>query len=53
VSAGVAPDRLANYHKLGSEVSRERADPLARRAAKAEIKARQRALRAMQKERGR
>jgi ribosome biogenesis GTPase len=53
VLPGIAPDRLANYHKLCREVSRDRADPLARRAAKAEIKARQRALRAMQKERGR
>ena len=53
VRSGVAPDRLANYHKLCREVSRDRADPLARQTAKAEIKSRQRALRAMQKERGR
>jgi ribosome biogenesis GTPase len=49
----VAPDRLANYHKLQREAARDRRDPLARNAAKAEMKARQRALRAMQKERGR
>ncbi len=53
VRAGVAPDRLANYHKLCREVSRDRAHPLARQAAKAEMKSIQRALRAMQKERGR
>jgi len=53
VRAGVAPDRLANYHKLCREVSRDRADLLARQTAKAGIKSRQRALRAMQKERGR
>jgi ribosome biogenesis GTPase / thiamine phosphate phosphatase len=53
VRASVAPDRLANYHKLCREISRDRADPLARQTAKAEIKMRQRALRAMQKERGR
>jgi ribosome biogenesis GTPase / thiamine phosphate phosphatase len=53
VRASVAPDRLANYHKLCREIARDRADPLARQTAKAEIKVRQRALRAMQKERGR
>jgi len=53
VRPGIASDRLANYHKLCREVSRDRADPLARQTAKAEIKSRQRALRAMQKERGR
>ena len=53
VRASVAPDRLANYHKLCREISRDRADPLARQTAKAEIKVRQRALRALQKERGR
>lgn len=53
VRPGVAPDRLANYHKLGREISRDRADPLARQTAKAQIKSQQRALRAMQKERGR
>jgi ribosome biogenesis GTPase len=53
VRASVAPDRLANYHKLCREISRDRADPLARQTAKAEIKAQQRALRAMQRERGR
>jgi ribosome biogenesis GTPase / thiamine phosphate phosphatase len=53
VRAGVAPDRLANYHKLRREIARDRVDPVARQAAKAEIKVRQRALRAMQKERGR
>ena len=53
VRSGVAPDRLANYDKLCREVARDRADPLARQRAKAEIKSRQRALRAMQKERGR
>ena len=53
VRAGVPPDRLANYHKLCREVSRDRADPLARQTAKAEVKSQQRALRAMQKERGR
>ncbi len=53
VRAGVAPDRLANYRKLCREVSRDRADPVARQTAKAEIKSQQRALRAMQKERGR
>jgi ribosome biogenesis GTPase / thiamine phosphate phosphatase len=44
---------LANYQKLRREVARDRADPLARQASKAEFKARQRALRAMQKQRGR
>ncbi len=53
VRAAVLPDRLANYHKLCRELSRDRADPLARQATKAEIKVQQRALRAMQKERGR
>jgi ribosome biogenesis GTPase len=53
VRSGIAPDRLANYHKLCREISRDRADPLARRTAKAAIKSRQRALRAIQKERGR
>jgi ribosome biogenesis GTPase / thiamine phosphate phosphatase len=53
VHARVAPDRLANYHKLCREISRDRADPVARQTAKAETKVRQRALRAMQKERGR
>jgi ribosome biogenesis GTPase len=53
VRAGMAPDRLANYHKLCREVSQAHADPRARQAAKAGIKSRQRALRAMQKERGR
>jgi ribosome biogenesis GTPase len=53
VRAGLAPDRLANYQKLCREVSRDRADPLARRRAKAEVKSQQRALRAMQKERAR
>jgi ribosome biogenesis GTPase len=53
VRPGIAPDRLANYHKLCREVSRDSADPLTRQIAKAEIKSRQRALRAMQKERGR
>lgn len=50
---GISPDRLANYHKLCREISRGHADPLARQTIKAEIKVRQRALRAMQKERGR
>jgi ribosome biogenesis GTPase / thiamine phosphate phosphatase len=49
----VAPGRLANYHKLSREVARDRADPLARQAAKSEIKAQQRALRALQRLRGR
>jgi len=40
-------------HKLCREIARDSADPLARQTAKAEIKVRQRALRAMQKERGR
>jgi ribosome biogenesis GTPase len=53
VRAAVPPDRLANYHKLCREISRGRANPLARQTAKAAIKSRQRALRAMQKERGR
>jgi ribosome biogenesis GTPase / thiamine phosphate phosphatase len=53
VRASVAPDRLSNYHKLCREISHDRTDPLARQTAKAEIKVRQRALRAMQKERGR
>jgi ribosome biogenesis GTPase len=53
VRAGVPPDRLANYLKLCREVSRDHADTLARQTAKAEAKSRQRALRAMQKERGR
>jgi ribosome biogenesis GTPase len=53
VRAGVSPDRLANYHKLGRELARDRADPLARQTTKAEIKSLHRALRAMQKERGR
>jgi ribosome biogenesis GTPase / thiamine phosphate phosphatase len=53
VRTSVAPDRLANYHKLCREISRDRADPLSRQTAKAETKVLQRALRAMQKERGR
>lgn len=53
VRAGVDPDRLMNYRKLQREIARDKADPLARQATKAEIKARHRALRAMQKERGR
>jgi ribosome biogenesis GTPase len=53
VRANVTPDRLANYHKLCREVSRDRADPLARQTARAEMKSQQRALRAMQKDRGR
>jgi ribosome biogenesis GTPase len=53
VRPSVAPDRLANYHKLCREICRDRADPLARQTAKAKIMVRQRALRAMQKERGR
>lgn len=53
VRDAVPADRLANFHKLQREAARDRADPLARQAAKAEIKARHRALRAMQKERGR
>jgi ribosome biogenesis GTPase / thiamine phosphate phosphatase len=53
VREAVPPDRLANYRKLCREVSRDLVDPLARRSAKAEIKAQQRAMRAMRKERGR
>jgi len=53
VRAGIPADRLANYHKLCREVSRDRSDPLARQTAKAEVKSQQRALRAMQKDRGR
>jgi ribosome biogenesis GTPase len=53
VREGVDSDRLANYRKLQREIARDRADPIARQATKAEIKARHRALRAMQKERGR
>jgi ribosome biogenesis GTPase / thiamine phosphate phosphatase len=53
VRSGISADRLANYHKLCREVSRGQADPLARQTMKAESKIRQRALRAMQKERGR
>jgi ribosome biogenesis GTPase / thiamine phosphate phosphatase len=53
VHSNVSPDRLANYHKLCREISRDRADPLARQTAKAEAKSRQRAFRAMQKHRGR
>jgi ribosome biogenesis GTPase len=53
VRAVVPPDRLANYHKLCREVSRDRANPLARQAAKAQIKSLQRSMRALQKERGR
>jgi ribosome biogenesis GTPase len=53
VRAGVTADRVANYHKLRREIARDRADPRARQTAKAEIKMRQRALRAMQKQRGR
>lgn len=53
VRAGVPADRLANYHKLRREVARDRANPLVAQAKKAEMKIRQRAHRAMQKERGR
>jgi ribosome biogenesis GTPase / thiamine phosphate phosphatase len=53
VREGVTPGRLANYHKLSREIARDRADPLARQAVKSEIKIQQRALRAMQKLRGR
>jgi ribosome biogenesis GTPase len=53
VREGVDADRLMNYRKLQREIARDRADPLARQETKAEIKARHRALRAMQKERGR
>jgi ribosome biogenesis GTPase len=53
VRAGVTADRLTNYQKLCREIARDRSDPVARRTTKAEVKMRQRALRAMQKERGR
>jgi ribosome biogenesis GTPase len=53
VREAVTPNRLANYQKLCREVARDRADPLARQAAKGEIKVRQRALRSLQKMRGR
>jgi ribosome biogenesis GTPase / thiamine phosphate phosphatase len=53
VRAGVPPDRLANYHKLRREVARDRADPAVQQAKKAQMKVRQRALRALQKQRGR
>lgn len=53
VREGVPADRLANYQKLRREVARDRADPVTRQANKAEMKALQRALRAMQKARGR
>lgn len=49
----VPADRLANFHKLQREAARDRADPIARRAVKANLKVRERALRALQKERGR
>ena len=53
VRDGVPADRLANYHKLCREVSRDRADPLTRQRAKKEIKSLMRAVRAMQKQRRR
>jgi ribosome biogenesis GTPase / thiamine phosphate phosphatase len=53
VRDGVPADRLANYHKLCREVSRDRADPLARQRAKTQIKSLMRAVRAMQKQRRR
>jgi ribosome biogenesis GTPase len=46
VRAGVAADRLANYHKLRREIERDRAGPLARRAEKALGKRMERAIRA-------
>jgi ribosome biogenesis GTPase / thiamine phosphate phosphatase len=53
VRDAVPADRLANYQKLCREVGRDRADPLARQRAKAQIKSLMRAVRAMQKERRR
>jgi ribosome biogenesis GTPase / thiamine phosphate phosphatase len=49
----VQPDRLANYHKLKREVARDHANALARQATRAKVKTMHRAIRAMQKERGR
>lgn len=49
----VQPDRLSNYHKMKREVARDRASVLARQATKAGVKAIHRAIRAMQKDRGR
>jgi ribosome biogenesis GTPase len=45
VRAAVAPDRLANYHKLRREIARETAGPLERERARSRAKSLERAVR--------
>jgi hypothetical protein len=45
VRAAVAPDRLANYHKLQREIARETATPLERERARSRAKSLERGLR--------
>jgi ribosome biogenesis GTPase len=47
VRAAVAPDRLANYHKLRREIARETATPLERERARGRAKSLERGLRAV------
>jgi ribosome biogenesis GTPase len=47
VRAAVAPDRLANYHKLRREIARETASPLERERARSRAKSLERSLRAV------
>jgi ribosome biogenesis GTPase len=49
VRAAVAPDRLANYHKLRREIARESATPLDRERARGRAKSLERGLRAVLK----
>ncbi len=45
--AAVAPDRLANYHKLRREIARDTASPLERERARNRAKSLERGLRAV------
>jgi ribosome biogenesis GTPase / thiamine phosphate phosphatase len=47
VRAAVAPDRLANYHKLRREIARATATPLERDRARSRAKSLERSLRAV------
>ena len=50
VRAAVAPDRLANYHKLRREIARGNAGPLERERARGRAKSLERGLRAVLKQ---
>jgi ribosome biogenesis GTPase len=50
VRAGVDADRLANFHKLQREISRDRMDPLTRQQWQQQMKVRARAMRARMRE---